>query len=102
LLNLHFTNSAVTSLGTTESTENFNDHVWEAEDNLSWLHGRHNFKFGGQWWLQTINTLYAGNNGELGLMDFTGNSPEPQGLRRSRAMVAPISSSASTKPTVVA
>jgi hypothetical protein len=72
LLYLHFTNSALTSLGTTESTEDFNDHVWEAEDNLSWVHGRHNFKFGGQWWLQTINTFYAGNNGELGVMDFTG------------------------------
>ncbi len=72
LLQLHFSNSAVTTLGNQQSTEDFNDHVWEAEDNLSWLHGRHNFKFGGQWWLQTINTFYAGNNGELGLMDFTG------------------------------
>jgi hypothetical protein len=72
LLYLHFTNSALTSLGTTQSTEDFNDHVWEAEDALSWIHGRHNFKFGGEWWLQTINTFYAGNNGELGLMDFTG------------------------------
>jgi hypothetical protein len=72
LLQLHFSNSAVSQIGTQESTEDFNDHVWEAEDALSWIHGRHNFKFGFQWWLQTINTFYAGNNGELGLMDFTG------------------------------
>ena len=72
LLALNFSNSALTPLGNAESTENFDDHVWEAEDNLSWLHGRHNFKFGGQWWLQQIKTFYAGNNGELGLMDFTG------------------------------
>jgi hypothetical protein len=72
LLALNFTNSALTNLGAVEATENFNDHVWEAEDSLSWVHGRHNFKFGGEWWLQEINTFYAGNNGELGLMDFTG------------------------------
>jgi hypothetical protein len=72
LLALNFSNSAVTSIGAAESTENFNDHVWEAEDALSWVRGRHNFKFGGEWWLQTINTFYAGNNGELGLMDFNG------------------------------
>jgi outer membrane receptor protein involved in Fe transport len=72
LLQLKFSNSALSQLGNQQSTENFNDHVWEAEDTVSWAHGRHNFKFGGQWWLQTINTFYAGNNGELGLMDFTG------------------------------
>jgi Carboxypeptidase regulatory-like domain len=72
LLALNFTNSVVTSLGTQESTQNFDDHVWQAEDNLSWIHGRHNFKFGGQYWRQIINTFYAGNNGELGLIDFDG------------------------------
>ena len=39
---------------------------------LSWTHGRHSFKFGGQLWRQIIKTFYAGNNGELGLMDFNG------------------------------
>ena len=39
---------------------------------MSWNHGRHNFKFGGQWWRQIIKTFYAGNNGQLGLMDFDG------------------------------
>ena len=28
-----------------------------------------------------INTFYAGNNGQLGLMDFTGQFTEPQQLR---------------------
>ena len=72
LLALNFTNSAVTNLGTQESTQSFDDHVWQVEDALSWNHGRHNFKFGGQWWGQTIKTFYAGNNGQLGLMDFDG------------------------------
>jgi Carboxypeptidase regulatory-like domain/TonB dependent receptor-like, beta-barrel len=72
LLALNFTNSALTNIGTQESTESFDDHVWQAEDALNWTHGRHNLKFGGQWWRQIIKTFYAGNNGQLGLMDFDG------------------------------
>jgi carboxypeptidase family protein len=72
LLALNFSNSAVGSIGSAESTQSFDDHVWEVEDALSWTHGRHNFKFGGQYWRQIIKTFYAGNNGELGLMDFNG------------------------------
>jgi hypothetical protein len=77
LLNLSFSNSAVTSLGTTEQTQSFDDHVWQFEDGLSWSHGRHNFKFGGQLFRQIIKTFYAGNNGELGLMDFDGRFTSP-------------------------
>ena len=72
LLALNFSNSAVTNIGTQESTQSFDDHVWQAEDGISWTHGRHNFKFGGQYWREIIKTFYAGNNGELGLMDFDG------------------------------
>jgi Carboxypeptidase regulatory-like domain/TonB dependent receptor len=72
LLALQFHNSALTNLGTTESTENFDDHVWQVEDAVSWSHGRHNFKYGGQYWRQIINTFYAGNNGQLGFLDFNG------------------------------
>jgi hypothetical protein len=72
LLALQFDNSAVTNLGSAENTESFDDHVWQAEDALSWNHGRHNFKFGGQWWRQIIKTFYAGNNGQLGFLNFDG------------------------------
>lgn len=72
LLNLDFANSDVTSIGSAESIENFDDHVWQAEDGLTWTRGRHTLKFGGQYWHEIINTFYAGNNGELGLMDFDG------------------------------
>ncbi|HXM92420.1 MAG TPA: TonB-dependent receptor, partial [Candidatus Dormibacteraeota bacterium] len=47
-------------------------HVWQFEDAVTWTHGRHNLKVGGQFWRQTINTFYAGNNGQLGLLDFDG------------------------------
>jgi hypothetical protein len=77
LLSLTFNNSAVTSIGQAEQTQSFDDHVWQAEDALSWSHGRHNFKFGGQYWRQIIKTFYAGNNGQLGLMDFDGRFTSP-------------------------
>jgi Carboxypeptidase regulatory-like domain len=72
LLALNFSNSALSNLGTQESTTSFDDHVWQFEDSVSWTHGRHNVKFGGQFWRQIIKTFYAGNNGQLGLMDFDG------------------------------
>jgi hypothetical protein len=72
LLALNFSNSVLSNLGTQESTTSFDDHVWQFEDAVTWTHGRHNIKFGGQVWRQIIKTFYAGNNGELGLMDFDG------------------------------
>ena len=63
---------ALTNIGASEQTQSFDDHVWQVEDGVSWNHGRHNFKFGGQYWRQIIKTFYAGNNGQLGLMDFNG------------------------------
>jgi hypothetical protein len=72
LLALNFSNSAVSNIGAAEQTQSFDDHVWQAEDGVSWNHGRHTFKFGGQYWRQIIKTFYAGNNGQLGLMDFDG------------------------------
>lgn len=72
LLALNFSNSTLNNLGAAESTQSFDDHVWQVEDSLSWTHGRHSFKYGGQYWREIIKTFYAGNNGELGLMDFNG------------------------------
>ena len=72
LLALNFSNTALNNIGAGESTQSFDDHVWQAEDSLSWTHGRHSFKFGGQYWREILNTFYAGNNGELGYMDFNG------------------------------
>ncbi|HET8925349.1 MAG TPA: carboxypeptidase regulatory-like domain-containing protein [Candidatus Acidoferrum sp.] len=80
LLALNFSNSALSSgpgaaqpaLGQAEQTQSFDDHVWQVEDSATWTRGVHSFKFGGQYFRQTIKTFYAGNNGELGLMDFDG------------------------------
>jgi len=72
LLATNFYNSALTNLGTTEQTTSFDDKVWQAEDAVTWSHGRHTFKFGAELIHQTIKTFYAGNNGQLGIMEFDG------------------------------
>ena len=72
LLAFNFSNSALSNIGSQVSTQSFDDHVWQFEDTLSWTRGRHNLKFGGQFFRQIIKTFYAGNNGELGLLDFDG------------------------------
>jgi hypothetical protein len=72
LLAFNFSNSALSNIGNAETTENFDDHVWQAEDAVTWTNGRHTFKFGGELQHEIIKTFYAGNNGQLGLMDFTG------------------------------
>ena len=77
LLAINFSNAAVSNLGAAEQTQSFDDHVWQFDEGLIWNHGRHNFKFGGQLTRQIIKTFYAGNNGQLGLMDFDGRFTSP-------------------------
>jgi hypothetical protein len=72
LLALNFSDNGALNLGNAETGESFNDQVWQAEDSVSWTHGRHNFKFGGELNHENIKTFYPGNNGELGLMNFDG------------------------------
>jgi len=72
LLAINFGNTNVNNIGNGESTQSFDDHVWQAEDSVTWTRGRHNIKFGGQYFRQIIKTFYAGNNGELGYLNFDG------------------------------
>jgi Carboxypeptidase regulatory-like domain len=72
LLAINLANTTVNNFGTGESTQSFDDHVWQAEDSVTWTRGRHTLKFGGQYFRQIIKTFYAGNNGELGYLHFDG------------------------------
>ncbi|MFZ3278948.1 MAG: hypothetical protein WA182_18775, partial [Candidatus Sulfotelmatobacter sp.] len=72
LLAVNFSNSALSNFGNAETGESFNDQVYQAEDAVTWTHGRHTFKFGGEFNHEIIKTFYPGNNGELGLMEFDG------------------------------
>jgi len=60
-------------LGNSLVTQSFDDHVWQLDDSVIYTRGRHSIKFGFQYWDEPIKTFYSGNNGELGLMDFTSN-----------------------------
>jgi hypothetical protein len=72
LLAINFGNSALSNFGTTEQTTSFDDKVWQAEDAVNWTHGRHTIKFGAELNHQSVKTFYAGNNGQLGIMEFDG------------------------------
>ena len=53
--------------------------MWQFSDGITWTHGRHTFKFGGQYWFNIIKVFYSGNSGELGGMvfgpNFTASAP---------------------------
>jgi len=72
LLAINYGNSALSNIGNVEQTTSFDDKVWQADDSVTWTHNRHTFKFGGQFNHNIVKTFYAGNNGELGLMEFDG------------------------------
>jgi hypothetical protein len=72
LLAINYGNSALSNIGNVEQTTSFDDKVWQADDAVTWTHNRHTFKFGGQFNHNIVKTFYAGNNGELGLMEFDG------------------------------
>jgi hypothetical protein len=72
LLSLGFGGTIVDGTGNSLVTQSFDDHVWQADDGLTWTRGRHTLKFGGQYWHEIIKTFYSGNNGELGFMNFDG------------------------------
>jgi len=81
LLNLAFGGGTPTSptcgtincIGNSMVTQSFNSQVYQFDDGITWTHGRHSFKFGGQYWFDIIKVFYSGNSGELGGMTFGAN-----------------------------
>ena len=72
LLALGLSNTVVSSLGNSGSAVSFDDQVWQGEDSITWTRGHHTFKFGGQYFQQIVRVFLAGNNGELGYMNYDG------------------------------
>jgi hypothetical protein len=68
----------LTNIGNSMVTQKFNSQVYQFDDGLTWIHGRHNFKFGVQYWRDIITAFYSGNSGSLGGMifgpDFTASA----------------------------
>lgn len=50
--------------------------MFQYEDNLIITRGRNTFHTGFQFWRDRINAYYAGNNGQLGFMNFNGKFTE--------------------------
>jgi Carboxypeptidase regulatory-like domain/TonB dependent receptor len=72
LSNLIFTGSGLTSLGSVGAISDSKDKTYQINEKLSWMTGRHTVKFGGSWLHYNQNRTYAGNNGALGLFEYTG------------------------------
>jgi hypothetical protein len=63
----------LSNIGNSMVTQSFNSKVWQADDSITWTHGRHAFKFGGEFMRDIITVFYSGNSGELGGMTFGPN-----------------------------
>ena len=66
-------NGTLTNIGNSMVTQSFNSTVWQGDDSITWTHGRHAFKFGGEYMRDSIKVFYSGNSGELGGMTFGPN-----------------------------
>ena len=65
--------SEYTTFGNAGTATNYADNTFTYADNLTYLHGRHSFKFGAQFIRYQQNSLYPGNDGLLGQFVYTGN-----------------------------
>jgi hypothetical protein len=66
-------NGTLNNIGNSMVTQSFNSTVWQFDDSITWTHGRHAFKFGGEFMHDNIKVFYSGNSGELGGMTFGPN-----------------------------
>ncbi|MGA8730889.1 MAG: TonB-dependent receptor [Terracidiphilus sp.] len=60
------------TIGNSDGVEIFHDTTYEAEDSLTWTHGRHTFHGGFELYHYMMNDVYAGNQGAAGSFTFTG------------------------------
>jgi hypothetical protein len=62
----------LSNIGTTAVSSNTNNGVFQINERLTWVTGRHSLKFGGSWNYYEMNRYYSGNNGVLGFVEYTG------------------------------
>ena len=72
-------NGTLTNIGNSAVTQFFDTKVYQADDSITWIRGRHTLKLGGQYMFQRINAFYSGNSGSLGGIvfgpNFTASAP---------------------------
>ncbi len=70
--------AGLSNVGAVATIEDSLPKIYQLNEKLTWLKGRHALKFGGQWLKYNTKRFYPGNNGLLGLFNysgtFTGNS----------------------------
>lgn len=66
-------NGILTNIGNSMVTQSFNSKVYQYDDAVTWTHGRHTFKFGGEYMFDIITVFYSGNSGSLGGITFGPN-----------------------------
>ncbi len=63
----------LSNIGTIGLGSNTNNGVFQIQERLTWLKGRHTLKFGGSWNYYIMDRYYSGNNGQLGFIAYNGN-----------------------------
>jgi hypothetical protein len=72
LLGINFNGGAASGIGSSEIVQRFADTVFQYGDSLIITHGRHVFHTGFQYHRLRVNTVYAGNNGQDGFLQYSG------------------------------
>jgi hypothetical protein len=62
----------LTNLGTIAIGSNTANQVFQINERLTWVKGRHQLKFGGSWNRYRMERYYSGNNGQLGFIAYSG------------------------------
>lgn len=62
----------IANIGTIGLGSNTNNGVFQINERLTWLKGRHTLKIGGSWNHYVMDRYYSGNNGQLGFIAYTG------------------------------
>jgi hypothetical protein len=65
--------SGLTAPGTSALDSDTLAKTFQLNEKLTWLKGRHTYKFGGQFLRYNQRRFYAGNNGLLGFINFNGS-----------------------------
>ena len=62
----------LSNIGTSAVTSNTANKVFQLNERLTWLRGRHQMKFGASWNYYRMERFYSGNNGVLGVITYDG------------------------------
>jgi len=61
----------LSNIGSAETGTNNYNAVYQINERLTWLRGRHTLKFGGSWNYYESKSYYPGNNGQNGFISYT-------------------------------